>query len=170
MIQHDRLVGEGLGQAQQVVKLGLKQPGIEGQPALAQFGKALTERAIKIEPGGMVERRAEHIGIGIPCRGMADTAKTATTSGGKRIEHGACVTAKGQIGMADDRMAQPLAAIEPAGPLRGHAVDVFDFAHNLQRITGPSLVECAAFHEDRADDVVPAGRVGVQLVEGVIGR
>ncbi len=89
---------------------------------------------------------------------------------GEGIQHRAGAAPPGEVSMTDDRVAHARAAIEAAGALRGDAVHIFDLAHDLQLVASPGLVEGAALHEDRADNVVATGRVGVQLVEGVIGR
>ena len=136
--------------------------------ALAQFGKAFAERGIVVEPRRRMERRAKDFRIGIPCALMANPLE-ARAGGHQRVEHFTRLCAQAQVGMADDRIAQADIAIEAAGALGGDAVDVLDLTDDLEGIVCSGAVKGAAFHEDRADHVVPAGGIGMEFVEGVIG-
>ena len=172
VVEHDGLVGEGARERKYIAQLRFEQPGVEGQPKPAEVDEAFAERGIEVEALRRMERRAEHLGIGVPCRSVAD-APEARGCGLKRFEHrSGCIT-KPQVGVAHNCSAQPRGAIEPARALCRDAIDVFDFANDLQRIAKDriglaSAVERAAFHEHRADHVVATGHVGVELVEGVV--
>ena len=168
MVETDRLIGEGARQIDYVRKLRFQHPSIEGQPALSQFGESLAKSCIAVQPLGMVKRRAEHLRIGIPCACMANTLEAAGRSGRQRFQHCASTAAQHQVCMAHNTSARPAGAIKSACRLRGNAVDEFDLAHRLQRFAIGAIVERAAFHEDRADNVVARRQVGLQLFEGVM--
>ena len=169
MIEDDRLIGEGAGEREHIAQLRFEQPGIESQPELAQMLEAFAEPGVEIEPGLRVERRTEHVCIGIPGCGMAN-ALEPRAGGHQRLEHRPRRITAAEVSVPDDRFAEPRRAIEPAGTLRGDAVDEFDFAHALQLIRCAPVVKRTAFHEDRANHVVAAADLGLNFVEGVIGR
>ena len=115
-----------------------------------------------------MERRAEHLRVSIPRALMADAPEPVRGDRGERVEHFARAASQCQISMADNPRAGPARPIQPARRLRRDTIDEFHLAHRLQRLAIGRVVKRAALHEDRADDVVPAGEVGVELIEGVV--
>ena len=169
MVEHDLLVGKGLRQCQYVTELRLEQPGIEGETVTGICCETSAECIGTIEALRCMEGRSEYLGIGVPGCGMPNTAKAAVTRCHKRLDHRLDRIACGQVGVTDDRSTRPVVAIEPARSLRRDAIDEFDLTHRLHRLIARGVIERAAFHEDRAHDVVTAMRIRKELIEGVIG-
>ena len=169
MIEHDGLFGKGARERNQIIKLRLKQPGIERQAKRAQMAEPGAKGVVAVKPLRRVEGRAQHVRIGIPGGCVANAAKPGRC-GLQRLEHGPRGITGGQVGMPHDRGTRAVIAVKPAGALRRHAVDECNLAHRFERGIAIGVIERAAFHIDRADHVVPGGYFGMQFVKGVIGR
>src|SRR5437879_2455313 len=113
MVADDGRIGKGAREIDQVAELGVKQPGVEGQPEPAERGEAAAE--IRIE-----EKTGWRVGAGrldavlVPRGDIADTAKAPAGSGNMRFQCRPGAVADTQIDIADDAGAGTRRTIEAA--------------------------------------------------------
>ena len=175
MVEHDRLIGKGAGEIEDIAELRFEHPGIEAQPEPRIGGEARSERVGAIKAFRRVEGRAEHVGVRIPGGGMADALEAAIPGGDQRLDHRSDRIAQCEVRMSHDPCAGAILAVESARTLRRHPIRVFDFADRLHRSVAIGGVIGPAFHEDGRKDAM-RGRIRrsadirPESIEIVIGR
>ena len=168
MVEADGLVGKGAGEIDDIAQLRLENPCIEGQAHLAEMREPFPKTGAAIEAFRRVEGRAEDFGIGIPGALVADALEPAIAGCDQSLQDRCGPVAQHHVGMADNACTGAVISVETARRLRRDAVHILDLAHDLHVLVPVEVVEGAAFHEDRGDDVVAGVGVGLQRVEIVI--
>ena len=155
------------GQVDDVVKLGMIDPGVEGQAERGQPGQTRSEVRLPqhMRPRGraaVADRLA-----GVPAGRMAHTAEPSATGPDQRFQHRLDAVAEGEIGEAHNASGDTRRPIEAAGAHRGDASDELGFAHRSQLFRSVGAVHAVAFLEHRGDDVMTGADVGEKVVEQV---
>ena len=105
--------------------------------------------------------------MGVPAHAVTDAAEAVGAGRPQRLQHRAHVGSQVQVGVSDDAVGGAGVAVHPAGGLGRDALyklHLADGAHGVIRF-GP--VHGAGLHEHSGHDVVPAARVGQQLIQHV---
>ena len=157
--------GKGPGEVGQLGDLGVVEPGLEAEIALAELGEAGAIRLVQIQMPLMNDPRVGHIGRRIPAGVVADAAEAGAHLH-VRVEHFANGRAEQQIGMRNDPGASPHVPIHAAGALSRDSGDVFGFAYGSHGFVACGAIHRAALDEDGLADV-EVGGVFQQFIEEI---
>ena len=167
MIQHDARLRKGAGEADDILKLRVVEPRLEGEVERGEPGEALAEGRIAIEAGRRVGVAVAHIRARVEPGGVADTAVAAVAGRDLGPQHILDRGAEREVREANDAGAGLRLAVAPGRAHRGGAVDELDLADRRLRFRPARPVHRAAFDEDRRAHIVAAAGVLQQLVQQV---
>ena len=136
MVEHDRCLGKGARQIDELAELRVVHPGIEAETKRGQAGEALAHPPVHQQPLWPGDHRPPCRLVGMRGGDEADAAEAAAAGRDHRFQHLLDRRAERQIGIADDAGADLRLPVGAARSHRRDAVGELDLADRAQ-LGGP---------------------------------